>query len=144
MATNSISRTEADCRPVGKYLSVRKTTGGTVYAGEAVYIASDGDVERTDGDGSLSALALGIAVADNDGGTVFPTGTRVDIVTFGRVAGYSSMTPGLPVYCSTLPGQMQTADTFVTGDYRGVVGKAFSASEILVNPFMMNGFTAVS
>jgi len=134
MATNNITMTASDVRPLPGYRSVRIDAGGTIYAGEPCYIVSDGDVERTDADGSLSAMVLGVVVADNDGGTVFTDGDVVDVVYNGRVTGYSSLTPGLPVYASTLAGQMQQAETFVTGDYITEVGIAVTATEILVNP----------
>lgn len=134
MATNSISYTATTVRPLPGYLSVRIDAGGSLYAGQAVYIGSDGDVVAADADGSLSAMVLGIVIADNDGGTLFVDGNVVDVVYHGRVTGYASMTPGLAVYASTLAGQMQQAETFVSGDYISEVGIAVTATEILVNP----------
>ena len=140
MATNNISMTSTDVRPLPGYKSVRIDAGGTIYAGEACYIGSDGDILRSDADaGSLSAVVLGIVVADNDGGTVFVDGDVVDVVYSGRVTGYASMTPGLVVFASTLAGQMQTATTFATSDYITEVGIAVSASIILVNPVRHTG-----
>ena len=134
MATNNISVNATDVRPLPGYQSVRIDAGGSLYAGQAVYIGSDGDVVAADADGSLSAMVLGIVIADNDGGTLFTDGDVVDVVYHGRVTGYASMTPGLPVYASTLAGQMQQAETFVTGDYISEVGIAVTATEILVMP----------
>ena len=135
MATNNITMVSTDIRPLPGYKSVRIDAGGTIYAGEACYVVDDGDIERADADaGSLSAVVLGIVVADNDGGTCFIDGDVTDVVYSGRVTGYSSLTPGLPVYASTLAGQMQQACTFGTGDYITEVGIAVSATEILVNP----------
>ena len=85
MATNNISMTSTDIRPLPGYSSVRINAGGTIYAGEACYVGSDGDVVRTDADSSLSAMVLGIVVADNDGGTCFVDGDVVDVVYAGRV-----------------------------------------------------------
>jgi len=134
MATNNISMTASSIRPLPGYSSVRINAGGSIYAGEACYVGSDGDVVRTDADGSLSAMVLGIVIADNDGGTAFVDGNVVDVVYAGRVTGYASLTPGLPVYASTLAGQMQSAETFVTGDYVSEVGIGINATTILVNP----------
>ena len=135
MGTNNITMTSTDVRPLPGYSSVRINAGGTIYAGEACYVGSDGDILRTDTDaGSLSAMVLGIVVADNDGGTCFVDGDVVDVVYAGRVTGYSSLTPGLPIYASTLAGQMQSAESFGTGDYISEVGIGINATTILVNP----------
>jgi len=139
MGTNNISFTATDVRPVGPYLSVRVSAGGTIYAGMPVYIDSSGNAITADVDGSsLSAVVLGVAIADNDGGTCFVSGNVIDVVYQGRVTGYASMTPGLPVYASTLAGQMQQTESFGTGDYLTEVGVAVTASEILVRPVRLN------
>lgn len=138
MATNNISVTATDVRPLPGYQSVRIDAGGSLYAGQAVYIGSDGDVVAADADGSLSAKVLGIVVADNDGGTLFTDGDVVDVVYHGRVTGYASMTPGIPVYASTLAGQMQQAETFASGDYVTEVGLAVDATTILVRPVSLS------
>ena len=138
MATNNISVTATDVRPLPGYQSVRIDAGGSLYAGQAVYIGSDGDVVAADADGSLSAMVLGIVIADNDGGTLFTDGDVVDVVYHGRVTGYASMTPGIPVYASTLAGQMQQAETFASGDYVTEVGLAVDATTILVRPVSLS------
>ena len=143
MATNNISVTATDVRPLPGYLSVRLDAGGSLYAGQAVYIGSDGDVVAADADGSLSAAVLGIVVADNDGGTLFTDGDVVDVVYHGRVTGYAFLTPGLVVFASTLAGQMQVVDSFASGDYVTEVGLAVSATEILVRP-VRHGLNAYS
>ena len=136
MGTNNITMTATSVKGLPGVRVQRMDAGGTIYAGEPCYIVSDGDVERTDADGSLSAMAFGIVIAGkpDSGGTVFVDGDRVDVVTYGAVTGYASLTPGLPVYASTLAGQMQQAETFVTGDYITEVGMAVNATTILVNP----------
>ena len=138
MATNNISVNATDVRPLPGYQSVRIDAGGSLYAGQAVYIGSDGDVVAADADGSLSAMVLGIVIADNDGGTLFTDGDVVDVVYHGRVTGYASMTPGIPVYASTLAGQMQQAETFASGDYVTEVGLAVDATTILVRPVSLS------
>ena len=138
MGTNNISVTATDVRPLPGYLSVRIDAGGSLYAGQAVYIGSDGNVVAADADGSLSAKVLGIVVADNNGGTLFTDGDVVDVVYHGRVTGYASMTPGIPVYASTLAGQMQQAETFASGDYVTEVGLAVDATTILVRPVSLS------
>ena len=136
MATNNVTMTSTDVRALPGYQSRRFNAGGTIYAGMPVYIDSGGSVQVTDADGSLTAMAFGIAIAGppDTGGTVYTSGDRVDVVWNGPVTGYSDLTPGLPLYASTLAGQMQQAETFVGGNYITEVGIALSATVILVNP----------
>jgi hypothetical protein len=129
-----ITITAADVRPLPGALCRRFDAGGTVYAGEAVYMASDGDVERTDADDSLTAQAIGIVVADNDGGTVFSSGDAVDVCMFGPLTGYSSLTEGLHVFVSGTAGGMQQ-DDIGGGTYEFIVGRAESETTIFVNPY---------
>jgi hypothetical protein len=128
-----VSFTATDVRPLPQYVSRRFDAGGSIYAGQAVYIAADGDVERADADGSLTAQAIGIMVADNDGGTLAVSGDRVDVVVFGPVTGYSSLTPGLIVFASATAGGM-TQDAPDNGTFVVPVGLAYDASTIMVNP----------
>lgn len=129
-----ISMTASDIRPLPGALCRRLDAGGTVYAGEAVYLASDGDIERADADDSLTAQVYGIAVADSDGGTAFSSGDAVDVCVMGPVTGYSSLTAGLHVFASGTAGGMQQDDVGA-GTYEFVVGRAESAATIFVNPF---------
>lgn len=130
----AISMTAADIRPLPGAMVRRKDAGGTIYAGEAVYVASDGDVERADADGSLSAQVYGLAVADNDGGTVFSSGDALDVCTLGPVTGYSGLTKGKHVFASGAAGGMQQTDVGA-GTYEFIVGRAESADTIFVNPY---------
>lgn len=130
----AVSYTATDVRPLPQYISRRFDAGGSIYAGQAVYVAADGDVERADCDaGSLEAQAIGIAVADNDGGTLFTSGDRVDVVVFGPVTGYSSLTPGLLLFVSTTAGAME-ATTPDDGSHVVPVGLCIDSTTILVNP----------
>jgi len=128
-----ISFTASDVRPLPGYCSRRIESGGTIYTGEGVYIDSAGDGQSTAAGGSLTAAAYGIAVAAEDGGTVAADGYNVDVVYNGAVTGYSSMTPGLPVFVSATAGLL-TQETPVAGSYVCMIGIAESASIILVNP----------
>jgi len=128
-----ISFTASDVRPLPGYRSRRVESGGTIYAGEGVYIDSDGDGQSTAAGGSLTAAAYGICVSVEDGGTVAADTKFMDVVYSGPVTGYSSMTPGLPVFASAVAG-LFTQDTPVAGSYVCMIGIAESASIILVNP----------
>jgi len=50
----------SDVRPLPGAVVRRFTVGGTMYAGEAVCVAADGNVERADANDSLQALAKGM------------------------------------------------------------------------------------
>lgn len=130
----AITVTAADVRPLNGAVVRRYNAGATVTPGDAVYIASDGDVEEADADAEASTMAIGIVIADGTGAVSFAAGTRVDVVVFGPVTGFSSMTPGGNVYVSVTAGALdQTAPT-ASGDFVNAIGYAESASTIFVNP----------
>lgn len=134
-----ITITATSVRPLPGAVVRRFDAGGTMYVGEAVYVAADGDVERADANDSLQAHVKGIVVADNDGGTAISAGDRVDVVCFGPVTGYSSLTPGLPMYVSANAGQMtQTPGDLGGGTYEGIVGANETAAIIFVNPHLVD------
>lgn len=126
--------TATNIRPLPGYVSRRFDAGGTIYCGEAVYMAADGDVEKADADaGSLEANGIGIFVADVDGGTVAVDGDHVDVVMFGPVTGYSSLTPGLLQFVSTTAGAL-VETTPDAGSYVVTMGRAIDANTIFINP----------
>jgi len=130
-----ISFTASDVRPLPGYRSRRVESGGTIYTGEGVYVDSSGEGQSTASGGSLTAAAYGICAAAqvDGGGTVAADGVMMDVVYSGAVTGYSSMTPGLPVFVSATAGLL-TQDTPDAGSYVCMIGIAESASIILVNP----------
>ena len=130
-----ITFTASDVRPLPGYRSRRIESGDTIYTGEGVYIDSNGDGKSTAAGDSLTACAYGIcaAVQVDGGGTVAADGVMMDVVYSGAVTGFSSMTPGLPVFVSATAGLL-TQDTPAAGSYVFMIGIAESASIILVNP----------
>ena len=128
-----ISVVATDVRPLVGYKARRFDAGGTVVAGEAVYIDASGDVQRADADTQALTKAVGIVLADGKGQLSFATGDRVDVCLFGPVTGYESMTPGAVVYVSGTAGDMTT--TIHTGpEFNQAVGYAESAETIFVFP----------
>jgi hypothetical protein len=118
-------------RPLAGAVVRRFDAGGTITVGAPVYIAADGDVEVADGSAVATTLGcLGLAVATPDGGTSVSANERVDVVTHGPVAGFSSLTPGSLVFVSDTGGGLDTA----TGTKGLVVGVAESASVVFVRP----------
>lgn len=129
-----LTRTVADVRPLNGCIIRRFTAGGTIAAGAPVYVASDGDIEQADGSAVGTVWAIGVAVADNDGSTSFSAGDPVDVVLYGPIAGYSSMTPGALGYVSDTAGAI--SDTAGTKDT--IMGIALSATVFLVNPQLVD------
>lgn len=130
---STITCTASSVRPLPGYKSRRVESGGTIYAGEGVYIDSSGEGQSTASADSLTACAYGLCVSVEDGGTVAADGIEMDVVYNGAVTGYSSMTPGLPVFVAATAGLL-TQDTPDAGSYVFMIGIAESASIILVNP----------
>ena len=73
------------------------------------------------------------SLVDNYGGTVAVPGDHVDVVMFGPVVGYSSMTPGALVFASTSAGGL-VQGTPDAGSHVVPVGIAIDASTLFVNP----------
>jgi len=127
----AIAWTAADIRPLAGATVRRFDAGGTIPIGAPVYIAADGDVEVADGSAVATTLGcLGLAVATPDGGTSVSAAERVDVVTHGPVAGFTSLAPGSLVFVSDTGGGLDDA----TGTKGLVVGVAESASVVFVRP----------
>lgn len=130
---NEITVTAAQIRALTDNGAVLQSyrAGGTISIGNLVYLASDGDVEHADGNGSLAtAAAIGIAVASYDGETSVASGDPVTVCVFGPVSGYSGMTPGANVYVSDTVGRLST----VAGTASRIIGYSRSASVVFVHP----------
>jgi hypothetical protein len=127
---NEITVTKADVRPLTGAIIRRYTAGGTMYVGDVVYVASDGDVEAADGSAVATLLGFaGIVVSGPNGATTISAGDAIDVVTFGPVAGYLSMTPGALIYVSDTVGRLST----VAGTKSLIVGYSESAAIAFVN-----------
>lgn len=125
-----VTVTSADVRPLTGATVRRFTAGGSITLGDAVYIASDGDVEAADGSAIGTTWAVGVAVATPDGGTSVSSGERVDVVVYGPVAGFSSLTVGALGYVSDTTGGIDTA----AGTKTFILGYNESATVFFVRP----------
>lgn len=132
-----VTLTAADVRPLPGATIASKNAGAAVTLGWAVYIAADGDAEGADADVALSSYAVGIAVSAPGGKTNLAAGERMDIALAGsRVTGYSGMTPGTLLYASVNTGRISdTRPAGASGDFAFVIGIAWDATTILVQPF---------
>lgn len=94
--------------------------GGTITIGDLLYIASDGDWERADGDvaGGAPARAVGVAVESFDGETTINSTNPVSVCVFGPVSGYTSLTGGANYYLADAAGKIDTA----VGTFDRIIG----------------------
>jgi len=125
-----ISLTAADVRPLPGATIERYDAGGSLTAGDAVYMASDGDVEESDANAAGTTYTIGIVVSGPEGKTSFVAGDRVDVVTWGRVTGFSGATPGDVLYQSDTAGALGDA----AGTTEHKVARVRSATVVFVCP----------
>lgn len=103
------TRTDADIRPLEGAVLRRYAAGGSGNKGDAVYVASDGDVEVTDSDASGTSDGIGLVIGVSDEGvTTFVSGDAVTVCVFGPVGGFASLTPGAVGYVSGTAGKLAT------------------------------------
>jgi hypothetical protein len=127
----NLAVTAANVRPLDGSASRGFNLGGAAAPGDAVYIASDGDVERADGNVSNATAAVrGLVVAIQGGKSAGVAGDRVTVCVFGPVAGFTGLTPGAPGYVSNDAGKLEDA----AGAFTRIAGYAESATVFFVNP----------
>lgn len=129
----NLAVTPANVRPLDGAVTRAYNLGGTVAVGDPVYVASDGDVERTDGNVSNTVAAFrGILVALQGGKSTGAAGDRGTVCVFGPVAGFTGLTPGAPGYVSNDVGKLEDA----VGAFQRFAGYAESATVFFVQPVM--------
>lgn len=124
--------TAAEIRPLKEHgaVIVPGTAGGTITVGHLVYIASDGDWERSDGNVSAAvARTQGIAVESYDGETTINAGDPVSVVVFGPVSGFDDLTAGANYYTSDTVGRI--ADAVGTFDRQVGYGMELAGEVVL-------------
>lgn len=137
---NEITVVASEVRPVHSQPH-RMQVGTAVARGDAVIIDANGKVAPADaGDVAASAMAKGIVVGCGYAGSTATTaaaGQEVDVVFHGRVTLGSSaaMTEGQPVYVSEdNAGEMTQTAPATAGEFPYMIGYAFSAYEVFVQP----------
>jgi len=121
-----IARTKADVRPLAGAIIRRGEAGGTIEAGEAVYLNSTNGWKIADGSAAASLAGLvGVMVAPQDAAD----GDIIDICLSGPVTGYAAMDPGALHYVSDTDGEIDTA----AGTKTKIIGYAESATVLWVN-----------
>lgn len=126
----NISVTASTVRPLSGAVIRRFDAGDAVSVGDAVYIASDGDVEQANGGALATAWAIGVVVACPDGDTGAVAGEAVDVCVHGSIEFASGMTPGKLAYVGDSAGMVSTA----AGTESCVLGFVETATQIFVRP----------
>jgi len=134
---SDVTVTAGDVRPLNGAIILRRTAGGSINIGDAVYLNSSGNAVQTAAgtDTIGSALVVGVAVAtpDGSGGTVVASGQHVDVVVFGPVAGFSSLAEGSHHWVSANAGKIADARAGTTY-FNYIVGVAWDSTTLLVHP----------
>lgn len=124
----AITVTKADVRPLPGAVIEKYPAAGALSLGDAVYLDSNGKVEKADADAAASMLVHGIVVSAPRGGTDAVADDMVDVCVAGRVTGFSGMTIGSLAFLSVTAGKVDhTAPAAASGDFRFIVGIAVSA-----------------
>jgi hypothetical protein len=106
----------------------RYTAGSTIEAGEAVAMASDGQVDPADTSSMTLANVLGISLQDavaND---------RIDVVVHGPVVCMTGATVGGKVYATDTAGE----PSHTAGTKTCLIGIAESATILFVRPVLIS------
>jgi len=132
----AVSVTAADVRPLPGAIIRRFAAGGSLTAGDPVFIASDGDVEQATANAAASARAMGMVVAGSDGATTYASGDMVDVVKYGAVAGFASVEEEKDIFIGgTSYNYVQTAPTagLVAGStaYQWIFGHGDAETSII-------------
>ena len=130
----SVTLTVASIKPLNGAIVRRGTAGATLTPGMFVYLDGTNGWKAADADALASAQGRGVVVSDGVGSVSFASGVVVDIVTYGPVAGFASMTPGGAVFNSVTAGDLDQSAPALSGDYPFAAGWAESASVLFVNP----------
>lgn len=117
--------------------------GGTVVVGNAVYLDSDGKVQKADANASLAASrAIGIVVNTSSlyGETSAPAGSYVSVCVFGPVYGFSGLAEGTFGWVGTTAGEI--VDAAPSTAYQYILGQCDAADIFFVRPGIENPTSA--
>jgi len=119
----SIAVVAANVRPIGNYTSVRIVSNGTLTAGAVVYHDGTGLALADDDTSTATANCIGVMLQDAS------SGVYGDVLTQGRVTGWTGLTAGAICYVSD-----QGVVAASAGTKTFAVGWAISTTDIYVNP----------
>lgn len=132
-----VTVTPALVRPFPNTHVEQRELAADIDMGKFVCIDSNGKAALADADAAATARGIGIIVAVRTQGSVHGySGEMASIAMFGRVGGFSGLTPGALSFASTTAGAIaDAAPAGSSGDYLWIAGINFSATEIFLNPF---------
>jgi phage tail sheath gpL-like len=121
-----------NARPLLPSQTMRKVAGEALSLMDVVYLDASEEWKKTDGSAAISSKGIvGVVVAGNQEETTIADGEMATVVVFGRVAGFTDLTPQAPYYVSDTAGK--------AGDVAGTVtrflGWAESATVLFLEPF---------
>jgi len=129
-----ITVTAANVRPLNGAIIRRGTAGATITPGQVVYLDGANGWKPADASAAASAKARGIAVSDGFGSVSFASGQAIDIVIFGPVTGFASMTPGAAHFVSETAGAVNDTAPTTASAVVWPVGWAEAADILFVLP----------
>lgn len=115
-------------KPLGGAVVRRRTLGGTVNAGDAVYLDSNGAAQQTAATAVATNYPYGIVI---QAGVATET---VDVVVYGPCSCVSGATPGSIIYTSDTAGQPSAT----AGTKTSILGVAESATVLFVRPAIVS------
>lgn len=131
---NEVTVTTTDVRPLTGAVVRRAVASAAIALGDVVYVSSySGNlpvVTKAAGGAVATANPFGIAVSGTLGNSSIATGETLDVVVFGPVTGYSSMTSGNTIWVSDTAGRLST----VVGTKSGIVGVVETPETVFVRP----------
>ena len=119
----TIAVTADNVRPIGDYISVKLLSNATITAGDVVYHNGTGLAVADDDASTASANAIGVALQDG------ASGAYVDVLTIGRVTGWTGLTAGMICYVID-DGKVSASN----GTKTFAIGHALSTTDIYVHP----------
>jgi hypothetical protein len=131
-----IAVTVVNVKPLNGAVTRRGVLGGVSTPGMLMYLDGSNGWKPADADALASSQGRAILISLPNGGVTGAIGDACDLVVFGPVTGYASMTPGGAVFGSTTAGKMDQTAPAAEDDYAVAIGWAEQAGVIFVQPQM--------
>jgi hypothetical protein len=117
---------------VNAYSSFTNDNAGTISAGQIVYIKTNGHVDLASNTNASNLFQIGIV---KDATIATTASGKITVGEGVQVGGFSSLTPGAPVYVSNTAGAVtQSTAGFTAGQFLYQVGYALTATTIVFEP----------
>ncbi len=135
MANVSVTAASVKIPNENEAIKIRGKMGAASIApGAPVYLDGANGWKAGDADVMASSQGRGLLVSLPNGSVSSSAGDSGDIVTLGRVTGFSGMTPGAAVFVSLDAGYLTQTAPADSGDFIFSIGWASDAETIYVQP----------